>query len=978
MNKALLKFSLFLCFIGLLATGARAQLTVTDNQTATQLVNALTGSGVVVLNPTLTCPGLSNAVFTVAGASNLGIDSGIILTSGRAMTIPGSQGVNGPNGGLGFAGPDFNNGAAGDPDLNNILPGLISNNACVLQFDFVPAGDSVKFDYVFASTEYQSFSCSQYNDMFAFLISGPGFATPYNMATVPGTTVPVCVNSTTSVTPIGAGVNPCSDGTCNRCTSMGAGSPYSAYYVNNLNGATITFAGFTTVFTAKAQVNPCDTYHLKLAIADGSTAGNDVALDSGVFLKAGSLSSTSLKVKTYGGGGLEVPFTNTVRGCPPGVVRVSRNGGLNQPITIPITLSGTAVNGFDYETLPSSILMPAGDSVAYLHVTGLPVSPATGPKSVIISILSPYTCSSGTPIVLSSDTIMIYDSVYVKILTPDTAICRGKSVDIKVEADTALDFMWSPAGTVSNPLEANVTVTPTDPTTYTITATLPIGGLGCAPSTAKIKIDVKDTPRVDLGPDKATCGDAVQLYASTSPPNPDEKFSWTPAAGLNNPEIRDPMATLTATTDYVVTVNPGAVGCDGHDTIRVRLLPDHITVLNADTAVCAGTTISLRADGDTSFSYNWTPEPDVANPLLPNTTLTARTSGYYTLTASFPGCIDMPDSFYVEVQPVPKVDIGPDKIICSYDTIQLYAAVTPAGYPNYTYQWRPGTGMTDSTAQMPVFYGDASVPELRVKVSTPLGCSGSDTMMVTVFAGDFLVASPDTGACPPASIQLLADGATSYTWSPSYGLDHDDIANPVASPVSPTQYTVLGAKNYGSHTCYDTQLVMVNVYPQAVINLPDSVQLWPGESYQIDPTGNALYFHWFPPSGLNADNISNPVAQPEVRTRYFVTARTEQGCEVKDSIDVLVNTESVIDVPNAFSPTSGDFKIVRRGIAYLKYFRIFNRWGNKVFETTNIDQGWNGKFNDKEQPMGVYIYSIEATTSTGKPFRKEGNLTLIR
>lgn len=287
--------------------------------------------------------------------------------------------------------------------------------------------------------------------------------------------------------------------------------------------------------------------------------------------------------------------------------------------------------------------------------------------------------------------------------------------------------------------------------------------------------------------------------------------------------------------------------------------------------------------------------------------------------------------------------------------------------------------MTDSTSQTPVFFGDGTVPILSVNVTTPIGCKGSDSMAVTVYAGDFLTVAPqDTGVCPPALMQLDADGANTYAWSPSYGLSATDIANPVASPVSSTVYTLIGTKNYNQHVCYDTQLVTLRVYPNASITLPDSVQIWPGESYQIDPSTNCLYFSWFPPSGLSATNISNPLAQPEVRTRYFVTATTEQGCVVRDSIDVLVNTESVLDVPNAFSPTSGDFKIVKRGIAHLKYFRIFNRWGNKVFETTDIDRGWNGRFNDKEQPVGVYIYSIEATTSTGKPFRKDGTITLIR
>jgi len=968
----------YLIISGILLTSVRAgaQLAVTDNQTAAQLVQRLTGEGVVVLNPTLNCAGIANGVFNVTGTSNLGIDSGIVLTSGRAMSTPTDEGVNGPNTG---DGPSQGNNFPGDPDLNTILNGLSSNDVCRLEFDFVPAGDSIKFDYVFASTEYQVYSCSGFNDVFGFLISGPGFATPYNMAVVPGTNIPVCVNSTTSVIPLG-GVNTCNDGTCNACTSMGPGSPFAAFYVNNAGGASITYRGFTTIFTAAAQVSPCDTYHLKLAIGDGY-AGTfpDQILDSGVFLKAGSLTSTALYVKTLGGGGLETPFTNTVRGCPPGVVRISRSGSLTQPVTIPLTYSGTAVNGVDYSTLPPSVLIPAGDSVATLFVNGIPMNPAVGPKSVVISILSPYTCgTTNEPIVLASDTIMIYDSIYVNITTPDTAICRGRYADLIVEADSTLNFSWTPASSVSNPLEQNVTVTPTAPTTYTVTVTLPIGGSGCAPSSASVFVDVKDTPVVNIGPDKVTCGDAVQLYAATSPFNDDETFLWTPATGLSSTTIRNPLSTPTTNMEYVVRVNPGAVGCDGFDTVKVRLLPDHITVLNNDTVVCAGTTIQLRVDGDTAFNYNWTPEQDIADPLEPNSTLTAQTSGYYTLTASHEGCVDMPDSFYVEVQPVPQVNIGPDKIICTYDTIQLYAAVQPVNYPNYTYLWTPNQDLSDSTSQAPVFDGNTSLPSLSVKVTTPIGCTGSDTMVVTVYPGDFLTPIPDTGSCPPASIQLVSGGADSYAWSPAYGLSATDVAAPVASPVSTTTYTLLGTKNYGSHPCYDTQVVTLNVYPNAVVNLPDSVQIWPGESYQIDPGGNCLYFQWFPPSGLSATNISNPVAQPEVRTRYFVTARTEAGCIVEDSIDVLVNTESVLDLPNAFSPTTGDFKVVKRGIATLKYFRIFNRWGNKVFETTDINKGWDGRFNDKEQPMGVYIYSVEATTNTGKPFRKDGNVTLIR
>src|SRR5690606_2561419 len=198
-----------------------------------------------------------------------------------------------------------------------------SNDACVLEFDFVPAGDTIRFNYVFGSEEYSEYDCSDFVDFFGFFISGSGFSPEINnIATIPGTSIPVAINSING--------NSFPEGTNNPCTEMGDGSPFNQYYVDNLanGGEQITYDGFTTVMTAMAAVIPCDTYHLKLAIADAGDAG----FDSGVFLKAGSLNSTGIVVKTFGGAGLETPYTTTVRGCPPGVVRISRNSGFSQPV----------------------------------------------------------------------------------------------------------------------------------------------------------------------------------------------------------------------------------------------------------------------------------------------------------------------------------------------------------------------------------------------------------------------------------------------------------------------------------------------------------------------------------------------------------------------------------------------------------------------------------------------------------------------
>ncbi len=264
---------------------AQCQINVADNQLASTLAQKLVGTGVTISNPTLDCQGISNGVFT-ATSSNLSIDSGIILTSGRAMTSGLGTGANGPE--SGFA--SFSSWAVGngnDPDLDILASPSPTRDRCILEFDFVTIGDTVKFDYVFGSEEYPGYTCSSFFDVFGFFISGPGIVGPFtnsakNIALVPGTNCPVGVNTINAST-----ASPC--GT----VSAPCAPPNNALFNTNAGGTTVTYSGFTHVLTAISEVIPCSTYHLKLAIADG----NDHILDSGVFLKAGSFSSNIVNVK---------------------------------------------------------------------------------------------------------------------------------------------------------------------------------------------------------------------------------------------------------------------------------------------------------------------------------------------------------------------------------------------------------------------------------------------------------------------------------------------------------------------------------------------------------------------------------------------------------------------------------------------------------------------------------------------------------
>jgi hypothetical protein len=246
MKKLLLSISvLFLVFT------AKAQLTINDTLTSTQISNLLQGFGVTVSGLTINCPALAMGEFN--GTSEMAITHGLVMTTGTASATANNVSYF-ASGGIG---------SPGDPDLD-FLAASTTFDACVLEFDCVPAGDTLLFNFSFGSEEYLEYVGAVFNDVFAIFMSGPGISSPVNVAAIPGGTA-VAINNVNDM------MN-------------------SAYYYNNetpVMGQYIAYDGFTTNLTAFSEVIPGGLYHYKVAIADAG----DMNFDSGVFLEAFSFRS---------------------------------------------------------------------------------------------------------------------------------------------------------------------------------------------------------------------------------------------------------------------------------------------------------------------------------------------------------------------------------------------------------------------------------------------------------------------------------------------------------------------------------------------------------------------------------------------------------------------------------------------------------------------------------------------------------------
>ena len=418
----------------------------------------------------MVCAGVANGKF-VNFNTTLGLDSGIVLTTG-AVTNGGafSVGIANPSGSFASS---VNGGASPDPDLATISS-VSLNDLCKLEFDFIPTGDTIKFQYKFGSEEYPSFTCTSFNDAFGFFISGPGITGTQNIALIPGTTTGISINTVNNAS----------------CGIAAGGNPYFIpYTAPGTPSPTIVYGGTTTILQAVSSVIPCSTYHLKLAIADGG----DSSYDSGVFIKAGSLSSNSLAVSAGSGAGLTgYPAPTIVQGCAPGTFTFSIPAPSATSDTFYFQIGGTAINGFSYDTINTYVVIPAGQTTASVTIQGINNGVLTA-TTVVAYTLSTAACVATS--IVDSAIITILPPPTVDIITPsmDTTVCEGSVVNLMAVGNTiGQDFSWTGSNIASNPNAASISAVPTVSGPYVVTSTLP--GSGCVSVTDSVNVNVVPKP----------------------------------------------------------------------------------------------------------------------------------------------------------------------------------------------------------------------------------------------------------------------------------------------------------------------------------------------------------------------------------------------------------------------------------------------------------------------------------------------------
>ncbi len=349
------------CLVFLICNTLQAQIATSCNapyDNATALVNLLV-DGIPFSNATLTGFECSAGYFD-GSASNIDLSAGLVLSTGGAEMLP-PGGTESSGSGLPMANPDLEEQfeiamGSDSPSLYDVI---------TLEFDFVPNSNKISFEYVFSSNEYPEFVCSGYNDIFAFFLSGPGISGPFsnnavNIALVPDpdnpgafTDTPVMINT------VNPGVSGTS-GTDETCAAIDEDwQDYSVFYTDNAAHESVNIDGFTTPLIAQSDVIPCETYHIKLVIADAGDAG----YNSAVFLLENSFSSTGTFMESSSEYG---PWsgndTTLVEGCFDGELTFGLTESIQTDYIIDFEIGGTATEGIDFETMGSQAIISAGET----------------------------------------------------------------------------------------------------------------------------------------------------------------------------------------------------------------------------------------------------------------------------------------------------------------------------------------------------------------------------------------------------------------------------------------------------------------------------------------------------------------------------------------------------------------------------------------------------------------------------------------
>ncbi len=592
------------------------------------------------------------------------------------------------------------------------------------------------------------------------------------------------------------------------------------------------------------------------------------------------------------------------------------------------------------------------------------------PGTYIVTLFSADGCDVSVAQTITANAI-------TEQLDETTVNCFQTSIELNPDFNPAYTYVWEPGQFLDDPTSPNPSATVTDDTWFYVTITEP--SLPGCEIVDSIHVLVPDDFDIDAHGDITSCNfDDVTLQATVSG-NTNVQVIWKDLEG-NQLGTGLQLVVAPEVTTYYVVMAMDTLGCIKADTVVVfKPDPTFTVVASNDSTYCFIQTITLTAVSVSGVTFEWynandeligtgnsvqvSPEAPACFYVIGTDPLGCQASDTVCLTPSF---IDI--SVTTE-----------DQQFCAGDQ----AVLTASPVDGATYVWydennnQVGTGLTLSVSP-------AEAACYHVIATDALGCQDSDTACVTPVYFNLTITGNDGVCLGDASTISVTDsnGQTlTYIWSPG-GFTTPTI---VVTPDVPTTYSVTVTNE--TLGCKDTLSYFVDVFsfnPEVSITAdPDSIILTQTSQLTVNQDPDYDYV-WSASTGEIVDPVYNPVVTPTGSTVYCVTVTDEHGCTGTACISVGVANpfcdERDIFLPNAFTPNNdgaNDVLFVRSNFVTSMELNIYNRWGQKVFTSTNIANGWDGTFNGQLLQPDVFGYYLNVTCPNGEKYFTKGNITIL-
>lgn len=436
---------------------------------------------------------------------------------------------------------------------------------------------------------------------------------------------------------------------------------------------------------------------------------------------------------------------------------------------------------------------------------------------------------------------------------------------------------------------------------------------------------------------------------------------------------------LTSGDKNIQLISTSSKGC--RDSLNYNLLVSlgpQLSVPFNEKIICIVDSLDLSVTAITpNPQYTWYPNYNIIGANTATPKVFPKTDTAYTIRVDDGAC---KDSLTIQVKVVDKVvaELLQDTVICQTDQILIRNNTNAVNF-----NWTPSNDLSASDIAEPIA---TPVQDIQYILEASVGtCIAKDSVFISVVPYPMADAGDSVAICYGKSVQLNAtSNGSSYVWTPSQTLLQSNTLTPIAGPVNTTQYLLYA---YDTKGCPKPGIdsILVTVIPKLIATAGPDTTVVIQQPLQFNASGGTTY-QWTPPIYLSDPTIGNPIGIYPSGTKkvaYLLTAISPEGCIGKDSITVTVfQTKPDLFIPTAFSPNNDNlnenFKPSVIGMKQLNYFSVFNRWGQLLFTTNTLNDGWNGLFKGVKQPSGTYVFIAEAIDYLGNVIRKKGTVQLIR